>query len=138
MVPIRPEPRPGGALWDLRYEEVHKCQFKKGSSKASAEAVGRIEREAARLNRQIEIRCESSQRDETLAAISRERERARAWPPAQTSGGCAEDRSFLRDDHWHFRTSGHVESILALARTMNTSVVAEGAETDVQARELDG
>jgi sensor c-di-GMP phosphodiesterase-like protein len=31
-----------------------------------------------------------------------------------------------------------VESILALARTMNTSVVAEGAETDVQARELDG
>ena len=30
-----------------------------------------------------------------------------------------------------------VESILALARTMNTSVVAEGIETDVQAQELE-
>jgi diguanylate cyclase (GGDEF)-like protein/PAS domain S-box-containing protein len=30
-----------------------------------------------------------------------------------------------------------VESILALARTMNTSVVAEGVESDVQARELE-
>ena len=30
-----------------------------------------------------------------------------------------------------------VESILALARTLNTSVVAEGVETDVQARELE-
>jgi EAL domain-containing protein (putative c-di-GMP-specific phosphodiesterase class I) len=30
-----------------------------------------------------------------------------------------------------------VESILALARTLNTSVVAEGIETDVQARELE-
>jgi hypothetical protein len=68
-----------GALWDLPYEEVHKYQFKKGSPKASAEAVGRIERQAARLNRQVEILCESSQRDETLAAISRERERAGAW-----------------------------------------------------------
>jgi EAL domain-containing protein (putative c-di-GMP-specific phosphodiesterase class I) len=29
-----------------------------------------------------------------------------------------------------------VESILALARTLNTSVVAEGIESDVQAREL--
>ena len=29
-----------------------------------------------------------------------------------------------------------VESILALARTLNTSVVAEGIEDDVQAREL--
>jgi EAL domain-containing protein (putative c-di-GMP-specific phosphodiesterase class I) len=30
-----------------------------------------------------------------------------------------------------------VESIMALARTMNTSIVAEGIETDVQARELE-
>jgi predicted signal transduction protein with EAL and GGDEF domain len=30
-----------------------------------------------------------------------------------------------------------VESILALARTLNTSVVAEGIESDVQARELE-
>ena len=30
-----------------------------------------------------------------------------------------------------------VESILALARTLNTSVVAEGIETEVQARELE-
>ena len=30
-----------------------------------------------------------------------------------------------------------VESILALARTLNTSVVAEGIENDVQARELE-
>ena len=30
-----------------------------------------------------------------------------------------------------------VESILALARTLNTSVVAEGIEDDVQARELE-
>ena len=30
-----------------------------------------------------------------------------------------------------------VESILALARTLNTSVVAEGIEEDVQARELE-
>src|SRR5687768_9803898 len=68
-----------GALWDLPYEEVGKCQFKKGSARAPAEALARIEREAARLNRQIEIPCDSSQRDETLAAISRERERAGAW-----------------------------------------------------------
>jgi hypothetical protein len=68
-----------GALWELPYEEVHNCQFKNGSPRASAEAVGRIERQAARLNRQVEILCESSQRDETLAAISRERERATAW-----------------------------------------------------------
>src|SRR5688572_7317982 len=68
-----------GALWDLPYEEVGKCQFKKGSSRAPAEALSLIEREAVRLNRQIEIPCESSQRDQTLAAISRERERAGAW-----------------------------------------------------------
>jgi hypothetical protein len=61
-----------GALWDLPYEEVGKYQFNRGSPRASAEALGRIEREAARLNRQVEIPCESSQRDETLAAISRE------------------------------------------------------------------
>jgi predicted signal transduction protein with EAL and GGDEF domain len=30
-----------------------------------------------------------------------------------------------------------VESILALARTLNTSVVAEGIESEVQARELE-
>ena len=68
-----------GALWDLPYEEVSKYQFKGGSPKASVEALGRIEREAARLNRQVEISCEATQREETLAAISHERERARAW-----------------------------------------------------------
>jgi hypothetical protein len=68
-----------GALWDLPYEEVGTYQFKRGSPRASVEALGRIEREAARLNRQVEIPCEATQRDETLAAISHERERARAW-----------------------------------------------------------
>jgi len=46
------------------------------------------------------------------------------------------DRSFVRsmllDDG-----PAIVESILALARTMNTSVVAEGIETELQARELE-
>jgi hypothetical protein len=55
---------------------VGKYQFKRGSPRASVEALGRIEREAARLNRQVEIPCEATQRDETLAAISHERERA--------------------------------------------------------------
>ena len=68
-----------GALWDLPYEEIGKYQFKKGSARASVEALCRLEREAARLNRQVEIPCESSQRSQTLAAISRERERAGAW-----------------------------------------------------------
>ncbi len=69
-----------GALWDLPYEEVGKLyQFKKGSPRASAEALGRFERAAARFNRQVEIACESSQRTQTLAAILRERERAGAW-----------------------------------------------------------
>ena len=63
-----------GALWDLPYEEVGKYQFIRGSPRTSAEVIGRIEREAARLNRQVEVSCESSQRDETLAMISRERD----------------------------------------------------------------
>ena len=46
------------------------------------------------------------------------------------------DRSFVRSLVLPDRPA-IVESILALARTLNTSVVAEGIETDVQARELD-
>jgi diguanylate cyclase (GGDEF)-like protein/PAS domain S-box-containing protein len=46
------------------------------------------------------------------------------------------DRSFVRSLTLPGRPA-IVESILALARTLNTSVVAEGIETDVQARELE-
>jgi diguanylate cyclase (GGDEF)-like protein/PAS domain S-box-containing protein len=46
------------------------------------------------------------------------------------------DRSFVRSLELPDRPA-IVESILALARTLNTSVVAEGIETDVQARELE-
>src|SRR5688572_24227625 len=45
------------------------------------------------------------------------------------------DRSFVRSLLLTDRPA-IVESILALARTLNTSVVAEGIESDVQAREL--
>jgi diguanylate cyclase (GGDEF)-like protein/PAS domain S-box-containing protein len=45
------------------------------------------------------------------------------------------DRSFVKSLLLPDRPA-IVESILALARTLNTSVVAEGIETDVQAREL--
>ena len=46
------------------------------------------------------------------------------------------DRSFVRSLSLPDRPA-IVESILALARTLNTSVVAEGIELDVQARELE-
>jgi diguanylate cyclase (GGDEF)-like protein/PAS domain S-box-containing protein len=46
------------------------------------------------------------------------------------------DRSFVRSLALPDRPA-IVESILALARTLNTSVVAEGIEDDVQARELE-
>ncbi|PWT83496.1 MAG: diguanylate cyclase [Blastocatellia bacterium] len=46
------------------------------------------------------------------------------------------DRSFVRSLLLPDRPA-IVESILGLARTLNTSVVAEGIETDVQARELE-
>src|SRR5204863_4852189 len=46
------------------------------------------------------------------------------------------DRSFVRSLLLSDRPA-IVESILALARTLNTSVVAEGIESDVQARELE-
>ena len=46
------------------------------------------------------------------------------------------DRSFVKSLALADRPA-IVESILALARTMNTSVVAEGIETDIQARELE-
>ena len=47
------------------------------------------------------------------------------------------DRSFVKSLTQSSDRSSIVESILALARTMNTSVVAEGIETDVQAHELE-
>jgi diguanylate cyclase (GGDEF)-like protein/PAS domain S-box-containing protein len=46
------------------------------------------------------------------------------------------DRSFVKSLQLLDRPA-IVESILALARTLNTSVVAEGIESDVQARELE-
>ena len=46
------------------------------------------------------------------------------------------DRSFVKSLQLPDRPA-IVESILALARTLNTSVVAEGIESDVQARELE-
>ena len=46
------------------------------------------------------------------------------------------DRSFVRSLLLPDRPA-IVESILALARTLNTSVVAEGIESEVQARELE-
>jgi diguanylate cyclase (GGDEF)-like protein len=46
------------------------------------------------------------------------------------------DRSFVKSLMMPDRPA-IVESVLALARTLNTSVVAEGIETDVQARELE-
>jgi EAL domain-containing protein (putative c-di-GMP-specific phosphodiesterase class I) len=46
------------------------------------------------------------------------------------------DRSFVRSLLLPDRPA-IVESILALARTLNTSVVAEGIEDEVQARELE-
>src|ERR1700730_17394125 len=46
------------------------------------------------------------------------------------------DRSFVRSLLLPDRPA-IVESILALARTLNTSVVAEGIESDLQARELE-
>jgi EAL domain-containing protein (putative c-di-GMP-specific phosphodiesterase class I) len=46
------------------------------------------------------------------------------------------DRSFVKSLGLPDRPA-IVESILALARTMNTSVVAEGIETEVQAQELE-
>ncbi len=54
-----------GAHWDLPYEEVHKYQFKKGSSRASAEAVDRIQREAARLLRGARA-CRRSASDQPM------------------------------------------------------------------------
>src|SRR5205085_1800714 len=47
-----------------------------------------------------------------------------------------DDRSFVKS-LLHPDRPAIVESILALARTMNTSVVAEGIEEEVQARELE-
>jgi EAL domain-containing protein (putative c-di-GMP-specific phosphodiesterase class I) len=46
------------------------------------------------------------------------------------------DRSFVRSLLLPERPA-IVESILALARTLNTSVVAEGIENEIQARELE-
>ena len=68
-----------GALWDLLYEEVGKYQFKKGFSTVSAEALKRIQEAVKRLNREVDIPCDLSRREQTLQALSRERELAEAW-----------------------------------------------------------
>jgi EAL domain-containing protein (putative c-di-GMP-specific phosphodiesterase class I) len=47
------------------------------------------------------------------------------------------DRSFVRSLDLGSDRPAIVESILALARTLNTSVVAEGIESNDQARELE-
>src|SRR5262249_21817879 len=47
------------------------------------------------------------------------------------------DRSFVRSLDLGSDRPAIVESILALARTLNTSVVAEGIESEDQARELE-
>lgn len=68
-----------GALWDLPYEDVGKYQFKKGCSKASADALERIQKAVTRLSREVDIPSDLSRREQTFQALSQERERAKAW-----------------------------------------------------------
>ena len=68
-----------GALWDLPYEDVGKYQFKKGCSRASADALERIQKAVTRLNREVDIPSDLSRREQTFQALSQERERAKAW-----------------------------------------------------------
>src|SRR5215470_12420115 len=59
-----------GALWDLPYEEVGRYQFKQRRSKASAKVLSRIEVGILRLNREVEIPCDPSRREQTLSNSS--------------------------------------------------------------------
>jgi hypothetical protein len=68
-----------GALWDLPYEDVGKYQFRKGCSKASAEALERIQEAVTRLDHDVDIPSDLSRREQTLKALSQEREWAKAW-----------------------------------------------------------
>ena len=60
-----------------------------------------------------------------------------AQPPAQAAGRRAEDRSVVRGGLLIDDRPAIVESILALARTLKTNVVAEGIEEEQQAVELE-
>jgi hypothetical protein len=54
-------------------------------------------------------------------------------PPAQAAGRCAQNRSVVRGGLLIDDRPAIVESILALARTLKTNVVAEGIERRQQA-----
>ena len=68
-----------GALWDLPFEDVGKCQFTKSSGRSSAADVERATSAIARLNQSVEIPCDPDRRERTLRLVSAERERAREW-----------------------------------------------------------
>jgi hypothetical protein len=68
-----------GALWDLPYEDVGKYHFRRCSLRASHQAIERIRDAVREFNREMDIRCDSRIREQTLQAVSLERQRAEAW-----------------------------------------------------------